>query len=77
EAAAWIWFPEGDPAAGAPAATRWCRGRVEGPQGVTRARLVMSADDGFSALMNGVRVAHTEADGPAENWKRPVLVAVV
>ncbi|QBR04932.1 rhamnosidase [Streptomyces sp. S501] len=76
EAASWIWFPEGDPAADAPAATRWFRGRVEVPQGVTRARLVMSADDGFTALMNGVRVAHTEADGPAENWKRPVLVDV-
>ncbi|MFC5172059.1 alpha-L-rhamnosidase [Streptomyces mutomycini] len=74
--ASWIWFPEGDPAVEAPAATRWFRGRVEVPEGVTRARLVMSADDGFTARVNGVQVAHTEADGPAENWKRPVLVDV-
>lgn len=71
--ASWIWFPEGDPAAGAPAATRWFRGRVEIPSGVTRARLVMTADDGFTARVDGVEVAHTEADGPANNWQRPVL----
>ncbi|MDF6022788.1 alpha-L-rhamnosidase [Streptomyces sp. JH34] len=74
--ASWIWFPEGDPAVEAPAATRWFRGRVDVPEGVTRARLVMSADDGFTARVNGVTVAHTEADGPAENWRRPVLVDV-
>ncbi|MGF1341899.1 alpha-L-rhamnosidase [Streptomyces flavovirens] len=76
EAASWIWFPEGDPAVGAPAATRWFRGRVEIPEGVTRARLVMTADDGFTALVDGVQVARTEPDGPAENWRRPVVVDV-
>ncbi|MEU4261761.1 alpha-L-rhamnosidase [Streptomyces argenteolus] len=74
--ASWIWFPEGDPAASAPAATRWFRGRVDVPAGVTRARLVMTADDGFTAHVNGVEVAHTEADGPAQNWQRPVLTDV-
>ncbi|MER8032221.1 alpha-L-rhamnosidase [Streptomyces bauhiniae] len=74
EGASWIWFPEGDPASSAPAATRWFRGRVEVPAGVTRARLVMTADDGFTAHVNGVPLAHTEPDGPAENWKRPVVV---
>ncbi|WP_405392806.1 glycoside hydrolase family 78 protein [Streptomyces sp. NBC_01102] len=74
--ASWIWFPEGDPAASAPAATRWFRGRVDIPAGVTRARLVMTADDGFTARVNGVEVAHTEADGPAQNWQRPVLTDV-
>ncbi|MGW3111161.1 alpha-L-rhamnosidase [Streptomyces sp. NPDC001091] len=74
EGASWIWFPEGDPASSAPAATRWFRARVEVPAGVTRARLVMTADDGFTAHVNGVPLAHAEADGPAENWKRPVVV---
>ncbi|MER7811641.1 alpha-L-rhamnosidase [Streptomyces sp900116325] len=74
--AAWIWFPEGDPAAGAPAATRFFRGRVDIPEGVTRARLVMTADDGYTAYVNGTQVAHAEADGPAENWRRPALVDV-
>ncbi|MFJ1646725.1 alpha-L-rhamnosidase [Streptomyces sp. NPDC088258] len=74
--ASWIWFPEGEPATEAPAATRWFRGRVDVPAGVTRARLVMTADDGYTAYVNGVRVAHTDADGPAENWRRPALVDV-
>ncbi|MEV7866454.1 alpha-L-rhamnosidase [Streptomyces sp. NPDC088124] len=76
DGASWIWFPEGDPASGAPAATRWFRTRVDVPAGVTRARLVMTADDGYTALVNGVQVAHTEADGPAENWRRPALAEV-
>ncbi|MGY5035611.1 alpha-L-rhamnosidase [Streptomyces sp. 900116325] len=74
--ASWIWFPEGDPAAGAPAATRFFRGRVDIPEGVTRARLVMTADDGYTAYVNGTQVSHAEADGPAENWRRPALVDV-
>lgn len=74
--ASWIWFPEGDPAGSAPAATRWFRGRVDVPEGVTRARLVMTADDGFTAHVNGTQVAHTEADSAADNWRRPVVVDV-
>ncbi|MFJ5112277.1 alpha-L-rhamnosidase [Streptomyces sp. NPDC088551] len=76
DGASWIWFPEGDPASSAPAATRWFRGRADIPAGVTRARLVVTADDGYTAYVNGVRVAHAEAHGPAENWKRPVVVDV-
>lgn len=76
DGASWIWFPEGDPAVSAPAATRWFRGRVDVPPGVTRARLVMTADDGFTAWVNGVEVAGTEADSTADNWRRPVLTDV-
>ncbi|WP_327351201.1 alpha-L-rhamnosidase [Streptomyces sp. NBC_01304] len=74
EGASWIWFPAGDPANNAPAATRWFRGRIGVPAGVTRARLVMAADDGFTAYANGTRLAHTEPDGAANNWQRPVVV---
>ena len=74
--ASWIWFPEGDPAAEAPVGTRYFRGRVDIPEGVTRARLVVTADDGCTAYVNGTQVAHADADGPAENWRRPVLVDV-
>ncbi|MFJ1747538.1 alpha-L-rhamnosidase [Streptomyces sp. NPDC088116] len=76
DGASWIWFPEGDPTSGAPAATRWFRDGAEVPAGVTRARLVMAADDGCTAYVNGTRVAHTDAVGPAENWKRPLVVDV-
>ncbi|WP_328315845.1 alpha-L-rhamnosidase [Streptomyces sp. NBC_00388] len=76
EGASWIWFPEGDPANSAPAATRWFRRSVEVADGTTRARLVMTADDGFTAYVNGTQVAHTAADGPAENWRSPVVVDV-
>ncbi|MGW5735064.1 MULTISPECIES: alpha-L-rhamnosidase [Streptomyces] len=76
DGASWIWFPEGDPATSAPAATRWFRGRVDVPEGITRARLVITADDGFTAYANGTRVAHTEADSAADNWRRPVFVDV-
>ncbi|MFD5569960.1 alpha-L-rhamnosidase [Streptomyces cadmiisoli] len=74
--ASWIWFPEGDPASSAPAATRWFRLRVDVPTGVTRARLVTNADDGYTAYVNGTQVAHADADGPAENWRRPALTDV-
>ncbi|MGW2052448.1 alpha-L-rhamnosidase [Streptomyces sp. NPDC001840] len=74
DGASWIWFPEGDPASSAPAATRWFRGHADIPPGVTRARLVMTADDGYTAYVNGAQVAHADADGPAENWRRPAVV---
>ncbi|MEN8654919.1 alpha-L-rhamnosidase [Streptomyces sp. 21So2-11] len=74
--ASWIWFPEGDPASSAPAATRWFRGRGTIPSGVTRARLVITADDGFTVYVNGAQVAHTEADSEANNWRRPAVVDV-
>ncbi|MGW6057029.1 alpha-L-rhamnosidase [Streptomyces sp. NPDC055189] len=76
DGASWIWFPEGDPATSAPAATRWFRGRVDVPEGVTRARLVLTADDGYTAYLDGTQVAHTEADSAADNWRRPAVVDV-
>ncbi|WP_330278854.1 MULTISPECIES: alpha-L-rhamnosidase [unclassified Streptomyces] len=74
--ASWIWFPEGDPSAGAPAGTRYFRGLADIPEGLTRARLVMTADDGYTAYVNGTEVAHADPDGPAENWRRPAVVDV-
>ncbi|MGW8883756.1 alpha-L-rhamnosidase [Streptomyces sp. NPDC055749] len=73
DGASWIWFPEGDPAVSAPAARRWFRGRVDVPSGVTRARIVMTADDGFTLHVDGREVAGTEGDSTADNWRRPVL----
>ncbi|MET7451288.1 alpha-L-rhamnosidase [Streptomyces sp. NPDC005574] len=74
--ASWIWFPEGDPAASAPAATRWFRGLVDIPAGVTRARLVLTADDGYTAYVNGTQVGHVEADSASRAWSRPGVIDV-
>lgn len=74
--ASWIWFPEGDPASSAPAATRWFRGAFDVPEGVTRARLVLTADDGYTAHLDGAEVARAEADQAAETWRRPSVTEV-
>lgn len=70
----WIWFPEGDPAAGAPAGTRYFRGTVTVSGPLRLARLAMTADDGFTVWING-----TEVGGRApvqENWRHPIVVDV-
>ncbi|NGO74664.1 family 78 glycoside hydrolase catalytic domain [Streptomyces sp. YC504] len=76
DGASWIWFPEGDPAAEAPAGTRYFRGPLDIPAGVTRARLVISADDGYTVYVNGEQVGHVDAHGPADSWRRPALIDV-
>lgn len=74
--ASWIWFPEGDPASSAPAATRWFRGAFDVPDGVTRARLVLTADDGYVAHLDGTEVARAEPDEVARAWSRPSVTDV-
>ncbi|HEY8482920.1 MAG TPA: family 78 glycoside hydrolase catalytic domain [Spirillospora sp.] len=72
----WIWYPEGDPAAEAPAGTRYFRGTFDlasVPQG---ARLVMTADDGFTVWVNGAEAGSRDPDPAAENWRRPIVVDV-
>ncbi|HEX2313883.1 MAG TPA: family 78 glycoside hydrolase catalytic domain, partial [Thermomonospora sp.] len=72
----WIWYPEGDPANNAPVATRYFRGAFDlaaVPQG---ARLVMTADDGFTAWVNGAEVGGREPRPEQNNWRRPIVVDV-
>jgi hypothetical protein len=54
----WIWFPEGNPAQDAPAEKRYFRKNFTLPAGkaITRARLFASADDWFSAQLNGEKL---------------------
>jgi hypothetical protein len=56
--AQWIWFPEGKPAENAPAEKRFFRRTFVLPEDrpVRRARLRVSADDAFSARLNGQAV---------------------
>ncbi len=56
--AAWIWFPEGNPAASAPVGTRFFRTRFSLPAGraVAAATLRMTADNEYTVFLNGTRV---------------------
>jgi alpha-L-rhamnosidase len=53
--ASWIWFPEGNPASAAPAATRWFRKVFTVPTGVSVAQAIatMTADNSFTMYVNG------------------------
>ena len=64
---AWIWFPEGHPAVDAPAAKRFFRRSFILPpdKTVARTRLSISADDRFTARLNG-----SEA-GSGQDWNNP------
>jgi hypothetical protein len=68
EDAKWIWFPEGEPAKNAPAAKRYFRQDFEIPEGkkIKSAQLRASADDQFSAKLNGTDVGRLVG---AESWK--------
>lgn len=66
----WIWYPEGEPTADAPAATRFFRCRLEVPGAVREAHLRVACDDACEVLVNGVRV------GLHETWTRPAVFAV-
>ncbi|MCW2898814.1 MAG: rhamnosidase [Streptosporangiaceae bacterium] len=76
----WIWFPEGDPASNAPVGTRYFRGSFDLAAGLStgtdRARLVLTADDGFTAWVNGTEVGARDSDPALENWRHPILVDV-
>ncbi len=54
----WIWFPEGNPARSAPPGKRFFRKtfRVPGGAPVVAARLRITADNHFTAYVNGVKV---------------------
>jgi alpha-L-rhamnosidase len=57
--ASWVWFDEGNPAADAPAATRYFRRAFELPAGkrVARAECFVAADDAATVYVNGKQVA--------------------
>ncbi|MGP3977659.1 family 78 glycoside hydrolase catalytic domain [Streptomyces sp. 8N114] len=76
EDAAWVWFPEAGGTGRAPAATRWFRGTFEVSGKVGKAELVMAADDGFTAWVNGDRATDREAVGVQKSWSRPARADV-
>ncbi|MET9406506.1 alpha-L-rhamnosidase [Streptomyces sp. NPDC002935] len=77
EGSAWIWFPEGNPASSAPAATRWFRRVVDLPADVTAAKIAVSADNVFSLSVNGAEVARTDLATDNEGWRHPAVADVL
>jgi alpha-L-rhamnosidase len=74
----WIWEDAGDPLAEAPAGSRWFRRELTlgADVRVARARLVVDADDGFTAWVNGSAVSSTDPDPGKESWRNPQLADV-
>jgi alpha-L-rhamnosidase len=70
--AQWIWFPEGNPAASAPVATRYFRHVFELPanQQVSAATMEITADDQFVLYVNGRRA------GSGNSWSDPQRFSV-
>ena len=65
----WIWFSEGNPAQNAPAEKRYFRRAFSLPEGkkIMSAQLRVSADDAFTARLNGEVVGASTAG--ADTWK--------
>jgi alpha-L-rhamnosidase len=65
----WIWYPEGDPATSAPAATRYLRRTFTVPAGAySDAQLVVTGDDTVDVWVNGTFLAGSTR--AADSWKR-------
>jgi alpha-L-rhamnosidase len=71
--ASWIWYPEGDPAATAPAVTRYFR-RTFTLGSVGRSALVVTGDDTADAWVNGTPVSTSRR--ATDSWKRATTVDV-
>ncbi len=66
----WIWYPEGDAAADAPAASRLFRRRLELSQEIRAAELRVASDDGCEVFVNGQHV------GAHDTWSRAAVFPV-
>ncbi|MFJ9817468.1 family 78 glycoside hydrolase catalytic domain [Streptomyces sp. NPDC101151] len=72
--AAWIWYPEGDPAAGVPAATRYFRRTFTLTGAPAGATLVVTGDDTADVWVNGTLVSASPR--VTDSWKSAALVDV-
>lgn len=68
----WIWYPEGDPARSAPAATRYFRRALTLPSDRTlkKAVFIGTADNRLALHVNGRNAGHS--DDSANGWHNPV-----
>ena len=69
EGAKWIWFPEGNPAGGAPKGERFFRRVVQLPADadIQSAKLTLTVDDQFTLYVNGEEVG--QSSGQTDAWK--------
>lgn len=72
----WIWYPEGDPADSAPAATRYFRRGLDLPAAAVGepAEMQLTADDRFTLYVNGTEVAKSPA--VADSWRTAVVTDI-
>lgn len=69
----WIWYPEGDPADSAPAATRYLRRTFTvAAADIAAAQLVVTGDDTIDVWVNGTRLAGSPR--AADSWKKAFYV---
>jgi alpha-L-rhamnosidase len=69
----WIWYPEGDPAAGVPASTRYFRRTVD-LAAAARATLVLTGDDTADVWVNGTQLSSSPR--AADSWKTAAVLDV-
>jgi hypothetical protein len=76
EGGAWTWYPEGDPARDAPAATRYFRKRIALPDAAAVRRAVFegTADNRLLLFVNGREAGRSS--GGNEEWRKPVTLDV-
>ncbi len=72
--ASWIWYPEGDPAAGVPPATRYFRRTFSLAAAPSSATLVVTGDDTADVWVNGVQVSTSPR--VTDSWKQAATVDV-
>jgi len=71
EGASWIWYPEGDPANNAPAATRYFRRTVTF---ATASTLIVTGDDTADVWLNGVKMSASPR--VTDSWKKAAVIPV-
>lgn len=72
----WVWYPEGDPLTGAPAATRYFRKTITLPSSlkIAKAAFSLTADDQFVLYVNGKEAGRSS--GKKDAWKQIVTADV-
>jgi hypothetical protein len=76
EGCSWVWYPEGNPAAGAPAGVRYFRKQLSLPadRKIKRAACRIACDNDFVLFVNAGKAG--ESDHGEDSWRRPTQIDV-